>query len=294
MREPTFIATIGMTGVGKTYENLMEMRRVLCGDPAKGVLPRKVLILDNNKEYNNDNDDVRTILGSYGFRIKTIHYKHTPLFTSQRKIECCRVIPVDDRGRLLSGKEFGLTLNFVLNHFKGGLIVGEDFKAFTGNSLNEELIGKLCTRRHTGCDTLVSLQGLNMIQPTLLAVLKWVRLHKSLDPIERSEKFKGKEVLFSIAQNLVDNRYKLGGIHERFHVKVELQRSAIFGQYTKEEFSQAVQQYVFENWAKTVGKKMQWRDMHSGTKKFTEKTAMIEVINEYTLQYSQYSPRYKR
>lgn len=294
MREPTFIAAVGMTGVGKTYENLKQIRSVILGNPAKGVPPRKVLILDNNMEYRNDNKDVREILAPYNIYIKTIHYKQVPQFTRQAKIEVCRVIPVDDRGKLLTGKEFGITLNFVLTNFKNGLIVGEDFKAFTGNSLNEELIGKLSTRRHSGCDTLVSLQGANMIQPTLLMVLKWIRLHKSLDPIERSEKFKGKIELLSIAENIVNNRYKLGGQHERFHVKIELQRSIIFGHYTRQEFEIAAQEYIFENWSKTVGKKMNHRDMNTGKKKYNEKQALKVVMEELVNQYSQYSPRYMK
>lgn len=293
-REPTFIAAIGMTGVGKTYENLKQIRRVLYGNAAKNVPPRKVLILDNNAEYRNDNRDVMEILGPYNMPIKTIHYKQVPDFTAQRHIECVRVVPFDDNGRILSGKEFGQTLNFVLEQFKNGLIVGEDFKAFTGNSLNEQLIGKLSTRRHSGCDTLVSLQGANMIQPTLLMVLKWIRLHKSLDPIDRAEKFKGKVALLSIAENMVNNRYKMGGENERFFVKVELQKSIITGAYTAEEFSAAAQEYIFENWAKTVSKKLQHRDIDTGKRKFNDKTALQEVLKEYTHQFSQYSPRYQK
>lgn len=294
-REPTFIAAVGMTGVGKTYQNLIQMRNVILGyGMMNKVTPRKVLLLDNNLEYVNDNKDVLSVLGPYGIRIKTIHYKQVPAFTRQDKIEICRVIPVDDNGQLLDGKQFGNTLNYVLKNFMGGFIVGEDFKAFTGNSLNEQLIGLLATRRHKGCDTLVSLQGANMIQPTLLTVLKWIRLHKSLDPIERSEKFKGKVELLSIAENLVNNRYKLGGENERFFVKVELQKSMITGQYTREEFDAAAKQYVFENYTQTVKKKMAWRDEHTGKPIFTQQGALKEVLNDIRLQYSQYSPRYAR
>lgn len=291
-REPTFIAAVGMTGVGKTYENLIQIRSVLIGNIPKGVMPRKVLILDNNVEYNNDNNDVREILGKYRFYIKTLHYNQVPDFSKQQAIECARVVPIDNKGKILSGKEFGETLNFVLQNFKGGLIVGEDFKAFTGNSLNEQLIGQLSTRRHSGCDTLVSLQGINMIQPTLLMVLKWIRLHKSLDPIDRADKFKGKIQLLSIAQNIVDNRYKHGGEHERFFVKVELQRSIIYGNYTRDEFNYAAKQYIFENYSATVGKKKAWRD-DKGKSMYNDATAILEVLNEYSNQFSQYSPRYQ-
>ena len=165
-REPTFIAAVGMTGVGKTYQNLIQIRNVLLGDKEKGVPPRKVLILDNNMEYRNDNTDVIAILAPYNFYIKTIHPRDVWQFTNQWKVECVRVVPMDDNGNMLNGKKFGEALNKVLLSFMGGLVVAEDFKSMTGNSLNEELIGQLVTRRHKGCDTLVSLQHLRMIQPT--------------------------------------------------------------------------------------------------------------------------------
>lgn len=291
MREPTFIAAVGMTGVGKTYENLKQIRNVLCGNPAKKVAPHKVLIIDNNAEYRNDNKDVREILGPYNFYIKTIHYKQVPEFTQQSKVECCRIVPFDEYGRALGAKQFGESLVFTLDNFRGGLIVAEDFKAYTGNSLSLELIGKLATRRHFSCDTLVSLQGANMIQPTLLMVLKWIRLHKSLDPLERGEKFKGKVQLLSIAQNLVDARYNMGGINERFFVKVELQRSAIYGMYSEAEFLTAAKKYIFEN--DTWKKRMKHRNEDTGKLIYTEQAAIQEEIREYTHLFSQYSQRNK-
>lgn len=292
MREPTFIAAVGMTGGGKTVENMKQIRSVFFGNPQRNVPPHKTLILDNNMEYHNDNKDVKKILHPYGIGIKTIHWKQVPEFTRQRHIEVARVVPVDDNGAMLSGKKFGESLNFTLENFMGGFIVGEDFKAIAGNSLNEELIGQLVTRRHKGCDTLVSLQSLRMIQPTVMAVLKWIRMHQITGFIKSSdEKFDAYIQMINIAKNIVNNRYKLGGENEWFFIKIQLQKSFLMGQYTPEEFSFACQQYIFENYSQTVTKKMQWRDINSGKRIYTEKTALQEVLKEYTMQYSQYSPR---
>lgn len=293
-REPTFIAAVGMTGVGKTYENLKQIRSVVLGNSANGVPPRKTLIIDNNMEYRNDNKDVMAVLHPYGIGIKTIHYRDVPIFTRQRQIEVCRVIPVDDNGAMLAGKKFGTTLNSVLENFMGGFIVAEDFKAIAGNSLNEELLSLLVTRRHKGCDTLVSLQSLRMIQPALMAVLKWIRMHQITGFIKSSdEKFDSYIQMINIAKNMVNNRYKLGGEHERFFVKIQLQKSFMMGVYSQNEFIHACRQYIFENYSQTVKKKMQWRD-DSGKKMFTEETALRELLNEYSAQYSQYSPRYQK
>jgi hypothetical protein len=292
-REPSFIAAVGTTGVGKTFQNLLQALSVLMGNPSCRVIPRKVLFIDNNQEYHNENADVKKILCQYGYYIKTIHYKQVPAFSRQVHIEACRIIPIDDHGQLLSGKEFGKILNWVLNNFRNGLIVAEDFRSYTGSHLNDDLIARLITRRHTGCDTLLSLQDINLIHPNLLAVLKWIRLHKSLDNLTRTDKFTGKLALISIANNIVNNRYKLGGDYERSFVKINTQQSVIRGYYTADEFSYAAQQYIFENYAQTVGKRLAWRDIGSGKKKFDDRTALRAVMDEYTNQYSQYSPRNK-
>jgi hypothetical protein len=290
MREPTFIAAIGMTGVGKTFANLLQVRNVLLGNPQKNVPPRKVLMLDSSNEFRPDNKDIAQILTPYGLRVKTIHYKQVPDFVRQRHVEACRIIPVDDKGRLLAGKEFGDALNFVLQTFQGGLLVCEDFKGISGNSLNERLIGQLTTRRHAGCDTLISMQSINMIQPTLLAVLKWIRLHRSLDPVERASKFTGHQAMFTIAENIVNKKYNEG--NTRYFVKIDLQRGAIFGDYNPQEFEEALKQYIFENNSQTIGKRMKWRN-DDGTVKYTHKTALASLMSEFTQQYSRHSPRYQ-
>lgn len=293
MREPSFIAAIGTTGSGKTYQNIVQMRSVILGNAKKNVAPRRVLILDSNMEFRADNRDVQQILGQYGIGIKTIHYKNVYHFTRQRQVEICRIIPVDDNGRLLSGQKFADQLNFVLENFVGGLLVCEDFKGLTGNSLNQELIQQLTTRRHAGCDTLISMQSLSMIQPTLLSVLTWIRLHRTLDPVDRDQKFKGFQALLSIANNMINNRYQQGGEHERFFVKIELRKSKLEGQYTQKEIEYAIRQYIYENYSATVKKKMLWRN-DNGKKIYTEESALKAVVNEFSNQYSQYSQRYRK
>ncbi len=86
----------------------------------------------------------------------------------------------------------------------------------------------------------------------------------------------------------------MGGANERFFVKVELQRSMIAGAYTAQEFDVAAQEYIFENWSSTVATRLRHRDIMTGKKKFNDKTALQEVLKEYTDQYSQYSPRYRK
>lgn len=292
-REPSFMAAIARTGGGKTYKNLEEMLEVHCGNRANGVPPRKILVIDNNNEYGNDNPDVKAILGSRGIRIKAIHYRQTPIFNRQRAIEICRVIPVERDGRIMKGKPFGDALNFALENFNSGLLVAEDFKAMTGDHLNDQLISSLVTRRHADVDTLVSLQGLKMIQPKLMNVLKWIRLHRVTGSISPSdEKFDSYIDMIGIGRQLVDEKFKLGGNFRFYHVYLDLERHVIRGAYTKADMEQAVSRYVADNWSQTAGRKMHHLDMNTGKSKYPNKLAALKAtMGEYIEDYSQYSPR---
>ena len=288
MREPTLIAAVGMPGVGKTYRNLIEIKKVLFGNPQKGVRPRKVLIIDNNNEYRNDNKDVQAILGSSGIYIKTIHPTDVAKFGSSKIIELCRIIPFTDRGAPMSLKEFADTLNFILTYFSDGLLIAEDFKAYTGNSLNQELMGKLATRRHSGCDTLLSLQGMGMIVPALWTNLKWVRLHKTTDPLERSDgKFKGQIQFLTLAEKIVSHRYRSGD--ERAFVHIDLLKGRVYGNYTEQEFDFAAQQYIFENWSKTGGLLMKHLDLDTGKAKYNKHKALNKYLTDLRNDFSQYT-----
>jgi hypothetical protein len=286
-REPTFIGRIGMPGVGKTVANIIQAQKVLYGNPARGVPGRKVLFIDNNNEYRNDSRDIKTFAPN--LYIKTIHPSWVSKFSASPYIEACRIVPFADNGQPLTPKEFGTALNTVLHNFRNGFLIAEDFKAYTGNSLNEELIGKLATRRHSGCDTLVSLQGAGMIVPTLWMAMKWLYMHKSLDPLNRSDgKFVGQIEFLSIAENMVNSKYDNG--QERFFLKVDLQRGLIYGAYTVADFEEAAKQYIFENWNKTAGKVLNYRD-DSGKKMYNDGAALQKTLSRYINYYSQFSPR---
>ena len=51
MREPKLGVSVGKKGVGKTYITSQLITSYVQGNPAKGVKPRRVLVLDVNDEY---------------------------------------------------------------------------------------------------------------------------------------------------------------------------------------------------------------------------------------------------
>lgn len=287
MREPTFIAAVGMPGVGKTYQNIQQIRRVLLGNPAKGVKPQKVLIFDVNNEYHNRNPDVRAA----GIRIKTIHPNQVARFSASKYIECCRIQPFNDNGHPMSLEEMSDTATKIMFYYRNGLLIAEDFKTFAADSMKSDFVSRLCTRRHSGADTLVSLQDIGMVQPKVWSNLKWLRLHKISDSVLRyKQKYPGKVEYLSIAENMINDKFYHGD--ERFYLMIDLVRGYIHGVYTPQEFEKAARQYISQNWASTVGLLLNERD-DKWKKKYTEQSAAQAVLNRLILSFSQYSPRLK-
>lgn len=287
-REPTFIATIGVPGGGKTFQNIQQIRRVIQGKPG-GAPPKKVLVFDSNDEYRNDSADV--IRG--GVYIKPIWLHQVAAFSASKFVEACRIRPFKRDGSPMSLHDLTEGLIKVMGDFRDGLLIAEDFKSFSGDSIKQDLVSKLCTRRHSGSDTLVSLQDIGLVAPRVWMNLKWLRMHKLADRIIKyKDNYPGKIKYLSIAENMVDNRYFSGKKDdERFFVMVDLMKGYIYGKYTPEEFNVAARQYISQNWKSTVGaitaeRDQQWNQIHKD-----EKVAASMALNQLVLSYSQYSPR---
>ena len=289
MREPTFIATVGMPGVGKTYQNIQQIRKVLQGNPSKNVKPQKVLIFDCNNEYRNDNPDVRTA----GIYITPIHIKQVSDFSASSYIQACRIAPFNNKGHPMSLDELSNGLTTIMQRYRNGLLLAEDFKSFAGDSMKADLVSRLCTRRHSGSDTLVSVQDIGLIAPKVWMNLKWLRLHMIGDLIIRyKDSYPGKIEYLSIAENMIRTKFYAGD--ERFYLMIDLTKGFIYGQYTPEEFNKATRQYISQNWKNTVGRVQDERDDKWNKVHKDEKTAAALVMNRYVESYSQYSTRLKR
>ena len=56
-REPRLGVAVGRKGCGKTYTTKQMIQKYVQGNPSKGVIPRRVLVLDVNDEF----EDIRAI-----------------------------------------------------------------------------------------------------------------------------------------------------------------------------------------------------------------------------------------
>lgn len=262
MREPLLIVTCGKKGCGKTYQNAMAIHGCVMGDPYKGIKPRKALVMDVNDEY-----------GTYG--IRAISLNDVSLFTVHPYIEARRVRPFHPDGSRMTLDEWTQSLFYVLNNFKNGLLVIEDPNKFISDHMPADLVGSICTNRHIGLDIIMSYQGIGRIVTKLWSNANQLRFHKNIESVERHKiKFPDKIEYMKISEYMVNNEYAKG--NKRFFVYVDLEEEKIRGEFTKEIYEQAVDDYINEKYRELIKPYLVQVD-GKGKKIYNDKTARDKV-----------------
>lgn len=283
-REPLFECATGFPGVGKTYKNIEKAKRAIIHPH----YPQKVLVVDGKDEYGPDEDDIREIQ----LYAKPIHISQVPNFTASKFIECCRIRPYNDYGHALDLGEIRDMLIKVMKTFKNGYLIVEDFKRFAGSSIKMELMDKLCTLRGSGNDVLVSIQSPGQITPVMWTNLKYLRMHMATETVADYGNNCGDKIHYiSIAENMLHKQFYEG--NRWFNLLIDLEQGIIYGKYSQAMFVEAARKYINENWGKTAGKRMNYRD-DLGRKKDDAAKAIQECLYEYTYMYSQFSSRLKK
>jgi len=238
MREPLLMVTCGKKGVGKTYQNAMAIQGCIMGDPYRGIKPRKALVMDVNDEYS-----------TYGIRALSLN--DLALFTVHPYVESRRIRPFHPDGSRMTLDEWAQCLFYVLSTFKNGLLVIEDPNKFIGDHLPSDLVGAIATNRHVGLDIIMSYQGIGRIVTKLWSNSNILRFHKNVESIERHKiKFPDKVEYLKIAEHMVNSQYSQG--NKRFFVYVDLEEEKIRGDFNKEVYEQAVDDYINESYRELV------------------------------------------
>lgn len=138
-RQPMLILVCGETGVGKTYRNIIEIKRYMKGDTTTGRKGRKVLAFDvNDDDYPN---------------FKTVKIN---LLQNLTAIRARRIRPLTKEGRTMSIEEKRDTVQEMVNRFKNGLLVLEDLDKYMVGAKGQSIVGLLTTNRHNGLDIMIS------------------------------------------------------------------------------------------------------------------------------------------
>jgi len=265
MREALLGVAVGKKGIGKTYITLEIIKSYVQG--LKGIKPRRALLLDVNDEFT---------------QIKAISLKDVQLFSMHPKIESRRIRPYNTDGSKMSLTQIAETLKFVLDKYKSGLLLIEDVNRYISDNMPSDVIGALCTNRHSDTDIILHYQSIGRISPKVWQNLNYVRYHKNTDSVERhKKKFEDKYEVFRIIEIMVNKQYISG--NNRFFVTYDADTEKIRGAYTKQMFSDAVDEYIALSYNQKV--KPLLNMIVGGVKIHTPESATNEIKKELTNQY---------
>lgn len=266
---------VGRKGVGKTYRTIEYILNYVQGI---GGVPRKVLIFDVNDEY-----------GEYKLErgvvyIKALAIKDIPLFSVHPKIEIRRIRPFSDSGHKMTLDEMSLVLQHIIDVFRGGLLIIEDINKYISDTMPNDLIGAICTSRHLDLDVMLQQQSIGRVHTKVWQNINFLRFHKNSDSVEKHKtKFPDKYELFTVAEKLVNSQYRNG--NERFYVHIDLDEEKIIGNYTKEMFLFAIDEYVGENYASLIKPLLNRRSISGEKKVASPEQAYNEVRKRLYLDF---------
>ena len=269
MREPKLGMAVGKKGIGKTYQTKIVLESYVYGNPEKGVKPRKVLILDVNDEF---------------VDYKAISMKDLVRFSVMPHAEIRRVRPFNEEtGIRLTLKEIANCLWDILHYFRGGMLLIEDINKYVGDHLPTDIVGAICSNRHTDLDIIMHFQSIGRITTKVWQNANWLRFHKNSDSIERHRnKFPDKYEMFSIAENIVNTQYF--NDNPRYFIYVDLDEEKIRGKLSNNIIDSAVDDYLSKNFNSVVKPAINKKNLSSG-EKIDRQQAIQQVRDRIKRQY---------
>ena len=258
MREALLGVAVGKKGIGKTFTTLQIINSYIKGSIS--IAPRRALILDVNDEFE---------------QIKAIKLNDVSLFSMHPKIEARRIRPFNSDGSKMTLDEIALTLLKILDTFKGGLLLIEDLNKYVGDHLPKDLVGAICTNRHSSTDIILHFQSIGRIGTKIWQNINFLRFHKNTDSVDRhKQKFEDKYEAFKISEILVNKQYFAG--NTRFFITFDCDSEKIYGSFSKKMISEAIDEYIALNYSKKIKPLINMRGV-DGKPKYTSETAMAEL-----------------
>jgi|TARA_R110000850_G_scaffold7843_3_gene28671 hypothetical protein len=268
MREPKLGVAVGKKGVGKTYITTKMINSYVRGNPSKGVKPRRALVLDVNDEF---------------VEYKALRLKDVAKFSAHPKIEARRIRPFNDDGVRMTLKEIQDALFSILNDYRGGLLLIEDINRYISDHLPNDLVGAICTNRHTDTDIIMHFQSIGRVTSKIWQNINWLRFHKNTDSVDRHiKKFEDKFEYLKIAEMMINKQYYNG--NERFFLFVDIDAEKILGDFDKSLLNEAIDDYIEKYYRKIIAPMLKQRDL-KGKVKYNQASAVNFVRDRIIKNY---------
>lgn len=288
LREPLLGVVVGKKGVGKTHTTLNTQIANYVAHPTQ---PRRVLLFDVNNEFG---------------QFKAISLRNVKAWSDRGRIEVRRISiykAYEDMSLLVNGKpvyntaagkmtlnEMANALYYILNSYHDGLLLIEDINKYVSDSLPNDLMGAIVTQRHIGVDIIIHFQTIGKFgHPKIVGNANYLRFHKVSDKVARHEtKFQDYTEPLQIMEKIVDKRFKdaVTKDDKSFHCYWDADDLKIKGAFSKDEFVEAVNEYLSENYNSIVKPKVNQVDLKTGEKKYKSREKLIDtLINQYIYDY---------
>lgn len=268
MREPKLGVAVGKKGVGKTFITTKMINSYVKGNALKGVKPRRALVLDVNDEF---------------VEYKALRLKDVKRFSAHPKIEARRIRPFNDDGVRMTLKEIQDALFTILNDYRGGLLLIEDINRYISDHLPNDLVGAICTNRHTDTDIIMHFQSIGRITSKIWQNINWLRFHKNTDSVDRHiKKFEDKFEYLKISEIMINSQYYNG--NPRFFLFVDIDAEKIQGDFDKKLLNKAIDDYIESYYRKIITPLLKQKDL-SGKNKFNQQTAVKFVKDRIIKNY---------
>lgn len=266
-REPKLGVAIGRKGCGKTYTTNKMVKQYVLGNPSKGVAGRRVLVLDVNDEY----EDIRALKVSDIMR-----------FSAHPTIEARRIRPFNENGVRMTLREIQETLFKILTDFRGGLLLIEDINRYVSDNLPNDLVGAICTNRHSNLDIILHFQSVGRISPKIWQNINWLRFHKITDAVLRHrDKFEDKFEMLQLVENYINKEYNEG--NKRIYLYIDIDDEKIKG-VDRAKFILIIEDYLSANYNKMIAPLLKQKDLGKGVKTHTPQQA-VKIQTDRILNY---------
>lgn len=234
LRECGMLATTGIQGVGKTYQNMHMIYNYQRDKFYNKVMGRKVLIFDTNGEYTQK----QFAKADIEIDIKKMRLRDVGDFGRSHLSEVRRI----DSSQASIDQKIK-AMEYIIKEYRNGMLVLEDINTYILNVTHmTSIVGGLVNLRHRAVDVIVSYQSARAVEPRIWQNSRWVRMHYQADNVNDIKGKLPNLELYKIAQILVNNRYFNGD--KRFFVYIHNFSNKIEGKFTADEFLIAAQQYL--------------------------------------------------
>lgn len=274
---------------GKTFTSLEKIDLSWFPPQMAGAAPtpgQKWLIFDLNEEYGNQSiaehsaNRVKSGLQPLRFQTKPISVDHLLQYSKQTIPEVCRILPRDNSGNPLMGNDLFQMMTRILTEYKHGGLLLEDYNGVSVGKQTLEIVSALTRNAHLDLDIIIHMQSLAKLETTMWQNTDIVRLHKTMDDIERFENRVPTSQKYYIAEQLVKLMYK---IDKRFYCYIDNKMHKIWGKFSLNDYQMACLSYLYDNPA--MIKKEQARSEMSGAGKIDQPTALKRKLKELMTYY---------